>query len=562
MTRISGTQPSTNAPRSNGVDNTTTVKPGDNLTRVANRHGVTVQQMLDANPQITNANVIRAGQVLNLPATQAPAPTSPVNTPPAPEHSFAQASSPQSNQPQRGGVQRAVGGTAANKAPTKMTVKKREVHRNWNLGVGHKALELNTVTDVGQRDALARADLNNDGKLERTEVWNYLDTTLDASKKAGDGKATVEQTASNEEFREALSSLYTERSGRTVKAFEKTDIKGDVLYLQFNRNKGKTREEKDVTRSVSRDKDKPELTRLDITKDFNDWPDASSDNKGHKAFKQHIRDYVKNTQADGKSMTGFVLSGHSDGQFLLEELPDHTYEKKVDVRKALLELKNEDPEIAKAFEQVEYVALQACFQGEAMGEWGQIFPNATIAGTQQFSAAASSRQSGRLLDAAIRSGSATERGASMEKSMAQGEKELAKIEKRRQPLVDTPEGRFDRAKVRLDEARNAFQAVEADVDKFSSDFSEIVKKIPAGTSGDDAWNIVGEQLMKKGYSSGSLKKLYAATNRLVLAERGVAALDGQDPNDFEVTTPGGRKVESQKLEKMRDLLFNSRFVTH
>jgi hypothetical protein len=68
--------------------------------------------------------------------------------------------------------------------------------------------------------------------------------------------------------------------------------------------------------------------------------------------------------------------------------------------------------------------------------------------------------------------------------------------------------------------------------------------------------------MKKGYSSGSLKKLYAATNRLVLAERGVAALDGQDPNDFEVTTPGGRKVESQKLEKMRDLLFNSRFVTH
>ena len=44
------------------------VKPGDALSRIARRHGTTVKALMDTNPHITNRNVIRAGDVLVLPA--------------------------------------------------------------------------------------------------------------------------------------------------------------------------------------------------------------------------------------------------------------------------------------------------------------------------------------------------------------------------------------------------------------------------------------------------------------------------------------------------------------
>lgn len=43
---------------------------GDNLTKIANKYGVSVQSLLAANPQITNPNLIYAGQSLNIPQTQ------------------------------------------------------------------------------------------------------------------------------------------------------------------------------------------------------------------------------------------------------------------------------------------------------------------------------------------------------------------------------------------------------------------------------------------------------------------------------------------------------------
>ncbi|MDP1546149.1 MAG: LysM peptidoglycan-binding domain-containing protein [Anaerolineales bacterium] len=45
-----------------------TVQKGDTLRKIAERIGVTVNDILKVNPKITNANVIYVGQVINLPA--------------------------------------------------------------------------------------------------------------------------------------------------------------------------------------------------------------------------------------------------------------------------------------------------------------------------------------------------------------------------------------------------------------------------------------------------------------------------------------------------------------
>ena len=46
---------------------TYTVRPGDTMSKIAIRNGVTVAQLLQANPQVTNPNKINVGDVLNIP---------------------------------------------------------------------------------------------------------------------------------------------------------------------------------------------------------------------------------------------------------------------------------------------------------------------------------------------------------------------------------------------------------------------------------------------------------------------------------------------------------------
>src|SRR5688572_22504029 len=46
---------------------TYTVKPGDTLSKIAMRNGVTVPQLLQANPQVKDPNKINVGDVLNVP---------------------------------------------------------------------------------------------------------------------------------------------------------------------------------------------------------------------------------------------------------------------------------------------------------------------------------------------------------------------------------------------------------------------------------------------------------------------------------------------------------------
>jgi murein DD-endopeptidase MepM/ murein hydrolase activator NlpD len=61
-----------------------TIKKGDTLSGIAKANKTTVQKIMDANPSITNPNVIRAGAKINIPTAAAPtAPATPA-APPAP----------------------------------------------------------------------------------------------------------------------------------------------------------------------------------------------------------------------------------------------------------------------------------------------------------------------------------------------------------------------------------------------------------------------------------------------------------------------------------------------
>src|ERR1051325_5348567 len=43
------------------------VKPGDTLSKIATRNGSTLAQLLQANPQVTDPNKSKGGDVINLP---------------------------------------------------------------------------------------------------------------------------------------------------------------------------------------------------------------------------------------------------------------------------------------------------------------------------------------------------------------------------------------------------------------------------------------------------------------------------------------------------------------
>jgi murein DD-endopeptidase MepM/ murein hydrolase activator NlpD len=45
------------------------IRPGDTLSKIANRNGISLAQLLKANPQITTPDKIQVGQVVNLPDT-------------------------------------------------------------------------------------------------------------------------------------------------------------------------------------------------------------------------------------------------------------------------------------------------------------------------------------------------------------------------------------------------------------------------------------------------------------------------------------------------------------
>jgi len=68
--------------------NTYVVRWGDTLKKIAAYNGVTVNAILSVNPQIYNANLIYAGQVINLPAGAPPPYTPPPSYPPPSSDSY------------------------------------------------------------------------------------------------------------------------------------------------------------------------------------------------------------------------------------------------------------------------------------------------------------------------------------------------------------------------------------------------------------------------------------------------------------------------------------------
>jgi len=54
-------------PTNNTSGTTYTVRNGDTLYMIARRYGISLEQLISANPQITNPNLIQIGQVINIP---------------------------------------------------------------------------------------------------------------------------------------------------------------------------------------------------------------------------------------------------------------------------------------------------------------------------------------------------------------------------------------------------------------------------------------------------------------------------------------------------------------
>ena len=70
-----GPQPAPDAPANNSnndtITGTYTVVAGDNLSKIANRHHISLQALITANPQIRNPSLIRVGQVITIPGGSA-----------------------------------------------------------------------------------------------------------------------------------------------------------------------------------------------------------------------------------------------------------------------------------------------------------------------------------------------------------------------------------------------------------------------------------------------------------------------------------------------------------
>lgn len=60
---------------------TYTVKKGDTLSAIANKYKTTVHVLMSINKNISNANVIRVGQVINLPTPVTGKPEAPTTKP-------------------------------------------------------------------------------------------------------------------------------------------------------------------------------------------------------------------------------------------------------------------------------------------------------------------------------------------------------------------------------------------------------------------------------------------------------------------------------------------------
>jgi len=259
------------------------------------------------------------------------------------------------------------------------------------------------------RAQLKIADADGDGRLTMREARDFLIQN-----------SIVRQDGEADDFKVALEYAFGQLTGVAVDPGDapRDTRPAHICYIQLNNLGGHNlHEEKDIRKFARRDPDAPTVDKLNWTRQFNTHGDVG---RATKAFVDGIKAYMDRLIAAGERMTGFVLSGHSNGTAMLQETEHHHYESNLYPREELMKLR-EIPKYRKMFDSVEKVAALGCFQGGALAEWAEIFPKACIAGTRRFSPLANAYNdyvgygpSGAIYDVAARAHQVLEDGGNVE----------------------------------------------------------------------------------------------------------------------------------------------------
>ncbi len=334
-----------------------------------------------------------------------------------------------------------------------------------------EAYQLLSQLSPAQIKALSAADSDRSGSLSINEVKGFL---LRNGQLQNGGKF--------ESFTEALNVLFTKAAGKNI------DVRtpnASVLYLQFNNNTDKTQTQYNAPRAaaernglsniVAKDPDKPELTGLDLTQEFNKGP-----TEAQQAFRDGMQQYLDNLVKTGGNMTGLVVSGHSNGTQMLYERPHHGgYDGNLDIRAELKRFRDmETPPgsgtypYRELFDKTEKVAMLACFQGGNLSEWREIFPNAVLAGTENFSPDAGSAASPAIYGAASAARQFYEDGGDIMKAEVAGRNapnaRADSLQGNRGLKLSVPMSKADvlkQATSDFDKAKREYAGAQADIDK-------------------------------------------------------------------------------------------------
>ncbi|MCC7382385.1 MAG: hypothetical protein IT384_11175 [Deltaproteobacteria bacterium] len=270
----------------------------------------------------------------------------------------------------------------------------------------------------------------------------------------------VRTDAQAQEFRAALNRLFAGPSGASVDCLDPALAKtpSNICYVQLNnQTDADLQEAKDLRKHIGSDTDKPQLSRLNLTPEFEagDFAQATA------AFKQAMSQYFDQLIDSGRRMGGWIISGHSNGRDMLHEYEPHMYRPKVRPRDVMTELRQEKPEYAHLMDTCEKVGLLGCFHGGAKEEWGLIFPNAVIVGTEHFAPPSASQASAELYSMASRAEELYEKNwrTTAEQAVAETRKGGWKTDLGNRGVTMRVPGNvgLDEAERMLDTARGAFE---------------------------------------------------------------------------------------------------------
>lgn len=256
--------------------------------------------------------------------------------------------------------------------------------RNWTAG---SPIALDELSDASAA-ILGEADKNHDGVVTMREARDRLIVN-----------SRVLSDSGSKAFEAELELFLLEKTGHRVDVTTpSSESVSRICYIQLNNARNqKLREEQDLLKIAQRDPDRPALDTLNLTASFNTNGDVQA---ATTAFRSALCRYFDGLLARGQRMSGFVISGHSDGTSMLQETADHQYYSNLEPRAVLRELRRQNPAYRAILDGCEKMAALACFQGSALNEWAEIFPNASLAGTRMFAPLSSSPASAALFDQA------------------------------------------------------------------------------------------------------------------------------------------------------------------